>query len=89
MRAPLVTDFLEEAEYEGWNAFVERSPQGSAYSLPAYLSALCAGIGGRFRILATKNPSVGCTPGLMRDPSGRAFTAALARHPPVMRGPPS
>src|SRR5205823_9304662 len=41
-------------EYEGWNAFVESSPQGSVYSTSTYLSALCSALGVRFRILAAK-----------------------------------
>src|SRR5262249_36178611 len=32
---------LEPGDYERWSAFVRAAPSGSAYSLPAYLEALC------------------------------------------------
>jgi hypothetical protein len=54
MNAPLTTHVLKEPEYKAWNALVAESPQGSVYSTPDYLAALCDAAGGSFRILATK-----------------------------------
>ena len=54
MSAALTTHLLEESEYDAWNALVADSPQGSVYSTPGYLSALCEAAGGNFRILAAK-----------------------------------
>jgi hypothetical protein len=42
---------LSEGEYPAWNALVRDSAQGSIYSLPEYLDALCSAVGGRFRVL--------------------------------------
>lgn len=42
---------LTEEEFDSWTSFVQESPQGSPYSLPAYLDALCRAVGGRFRIV--------------------------------------
>ena len=54
MKSPLETRFLPEAEYPRWSGLVTRSPEGSIYSMPAYLEILCAATGGRFRILAAE-----------------------------------
>jgi hypothetical protein len=45
---------LKEAEYPAWRQMVARSAQGSAYSTPEYLDALCEAAGGRFRVLAVE-----------------------------------
>lgn len=45
---------LPEARYDEWTRFVEQAPHGSIYSTPAYLRALSAVTGGRFRILAVE-----------------------------------
>jgi hypothetical protein len=59
MSAPIITKYLDEAEYEAWQDFVVDSPQGMVYSLPAYLDALCTAVGGSFRILAaTQNDEI-------------------------------
>jgi hypothetical protein len=50
----VTTRFLAETEYAQWGALVAASPDGSPYSLPAYLEALCAATGGSFRILAAE-----------------------------------
>jgi Acetyltransferase (GNAT) domain len=42
---------LEPGDYERWSAFVRAAPSGSAYSLPAYLEALCRATGDRFDVL--------------------------------------
>jgi len=42
---------LEPGDYERWSAFVRAAPSGSAYSLPAYLEALCKANGDRFEVL--------------------------------------
>lgn len=43
---------LPASRYGEWTRFVERSPEGSIYALPAYLAALTAATGARFRVLA-------------------------------------
>ncbi len=50
----VTTRFLAPDEYPHWEAFVAQSPDGSAYSLPTYLEALCSATGGRFRILVAE-----------------------------------
>ena len=52
MSASLVVRELPDAEYDAWSRLVAASPQGSPYSDPAYLDALCTAGGGNFRILA-------------------------------------
>lgn len=45
---------LSEKEYDEWNALVSASPDGSIYSTPEYLDALCAAGGGRFRVVGVR-----------------------------------
>ncbi len=45
---------LGEDGFEGWARLVAESPDGSVYSLPRYLEALCAAAGGRYRILVVR-----------------------------------
>ena len=54
MSSSLATRFLAETDYPEWNRLVGRSAEGSVYSQPDYLEALCEGAGGRFRILAAQ-----------------------------------
>jgi hypothetical protein len=42
---------LVESEYPAWEALVGASPDGSPYSLPAYLDVLCTAGGGTFSVL--------------------------------------
>lgn len=48
----LKTRVLEPRDYDAWNRLVASSAEGSVYSMPEYLDALCSSTGGRFRILA-------------------------------------
>ena len=48
------TRILDPVDYPRWVAAVAASPDGSVYSLPAYLDALCTATGGRFRVLAAE-----------------------------------
>lgn len=50
----VTTRVLDASEYPLWNAVVAASPDGSVYSLPAYLDALCAATDGSFRILVAE-----------------------------------
>lgn len=52
MKANYHTEFLTDGQYDIWNELVAESPQGSIYSTPEYLAALCESAGGDFRILA-------------------------------------
>ena len=52
MSTSLTTRVLKESEYTAWNALLKESPQGSVYSMPEYLEALCEAAGGSYRILA-------------------------------------
>lgn len=45
---------LPEDEYDRWTAFVESSPYGTIYNLPAYLEALASATGGSFRVTAVE-----------------------------------
>ncbi len=54
MASATTTRFLAPDEHPRWSALVEQSPDGSPYSLPAYLDALCAATGGRYRILVAE-----------------------------------
>jgi hypothetical protein len=54
MAAEIRALVLPEAAFSDWNALVAASPDGSIYSTPEYLDALCAAAGGRFRILAVQ-----------------------------------
>src|SRR5262249_18346049 len=48
----LSTRVLAATEHEAWSRLVAASPHGSAYSLPAYLDALCEATGASYRVLA-------------------------------------
>ncbi|MGB5850685.1 MAG: hypothetical protein WBG85_00185, partial [Rhodanobacter sp.] len=48
------TRILDPADYPRWVAAVTASPDGSVYSLPDYLDALCTATGGSFRVLAAE-----------------------------------
>jgi hypothetical protein len=54
MSTELVAQVLSETDYPAWNKLVGESPDGSVYSTPEYLDALCTAGGGRFRILAVR-----------------------------------
>ena len=54
MTAKLTTRVLHQDEYPAWVATVIASPDGSIYSLPDYLEALCVVAGGRFRVLVAE-----------------------------------
>lgn len=41
---------LQEKEFDVWNRLVFSSPDGSVFSLPAYLEAFCLAAGGRFSV---------------------------------------
>jgi hypothetical protein len=45
---------LTQGDYPAWNDLVAASPEGSPYSTPEYLAALCEATGGAFRILAAE-----------------------------------
>ncbi len=45
---------LSETEFPEWNRLIARSAEGSVYSMPEYLDALCEAAGGTFRILAAR-----------------------------------
>ena len=51
MSTKLAIRDLPESEFDAWDRLNAASPQGSPYSTPAYLDALCTAAGGRFRIL--------------------------------------
>jgi len=51
--------YLKETEYEEWNDFVAKSPDGSIYSTPEYLDVLCGVTSANFKILAvTRNDEI-------------------------------
>ncbi|MGA7964924.1 MAG: GNAT family N-acetyltransferase [Gammaproteobacteria bacterium] len=54
MSTPVTTRYLAEDEYPGWADLVAGSPDGSIYSLPAYLDALCTATGGSYKVLAAE-----------------------------------
>jgi len=54
LSAPVTTRYLAEDEYPEWADRVAGSPDGSVYSLPSYLDALCAATGGRYEVLAAE-----------------------------------
>lgn len=54
MTSAITTRFLDRDEYPRWTALVEQSPDGSPYSLPGYLDALCEATGARYRILVAE-----------------------------------
>ena len=45
---------LSEAAFPEWNRLLAKSAEGSVYSMPEYLDALCEAAGGKFRILAVR-----------------------------------
>jgi len=49
-----VARVLSETEFPEWNRLVASSAEGSIYSMPEYLDALCEAAGGTFRILAAR-----------------------------------
>ncbi|MGH7585905.1 MAG: GNAT family N-acetyltransferase [Gemmatimonadales bacterium] len=51
MATPTEARVLTEAEYPAWSALAATSPDGSPYSLPDYLDALCGAAGGSFAVL--------------------------------------
>ncbi len=54
MSAPLSTRYLTPSDYDAWEKLVSQSAEGSVYSLPGYLDALCEVTRGKFRILAAE-----------------------------------
>ncbi len=81
---------LTEPEYDAWARLVAESPDGSPYSLPAYLDALCAAAGGRFTILGAfrgEEPAGGLALYLRDGPGGRwaGPRLLLYYHSPVLR----
>ena len=54
MASELATRFLVPEEYARWVALVEKSPDGSVYSLPEYLDTLCAVAGGQYGVLVAE-----------------------------------
>ncbi|MGH8274178.1 MAG: GNAT family N-acetyltransferase [Gammaproteobacteria bacterium] len=55
MGIPVTTRYLTPDEYPEWTELVAGSPDGSVYSLPAYLDALCAATGGSYRVLVAEH----------------------------------
>ncbi len=55
MATELTTRMLAPEDYPRWVATVAASPDGSVYSLPDYLDALCTATGGRFRVLVAEH----------------------------------
>ncbi len=54
MRPEVTSRTLGESDYDAWNELVAKAPEGSIYSTPEYLAALCEATGGRFRIVAAQ-----------------------------------
>ena len=54
MTSAPVAEILGETDFPEWTRLVAQSGEGSVYSLPEYLAALCEAAGGRFRILAAR-----------------------------------
>jgi hypothetical protein len=81
---------LVEAEYDAWARLVAESPDGSPYSLPAYLEALCGAAGGRFTVLGAfrGDDPVGGVALHLREGSGGRWAGPrllLYYHSPVLR----
>ena len=57
MATELTAAILAQTEYAEWERLVAESPNGSIYSLPAYLDALCTAGGGRFQVLGVRRGS--------------------------------
>lgn len=54
MATTVSVETLAEDRFEEWSALVDGSPDGSIYSLPAYLDALCRAGGGRFHVVGVR-----------------------------------
>ena len=54
MASEMPTRFLAPTEYAHWTKLVTQSPDGSVYSLPDYLDALCTAAGGQYRVLVAE-----------------------------------
>lgn len=54
MAAELTTRILGEGDYPLWTTLVTQSPDGSAYSRPDYVEALCRAAGGQVRVLVAE-----------------------------------
>ncbi|GAA0717956.1 GNAT family N-acetyltransferase [Dokdonella soli] len=54
MATEVTTRILAEGEYPHWATLVAGSPDGSGYSLPDYLDALCGAAGGSYRVLVAE-----------------------------------
>ncbi len=54
MKAELRVRVLADSDLPEWNRLVARSDEGSIYSMPEYLEAICEAAGGRFHILAVQ-----------------------------------
>jgi len=52
--ASAAAEVLREEDLGRWSRLVAESPDGSIYSLPGYLDALCTAVGGRFSVLAVR-----------------------------------
>ena len=55
MHDAFTTRFLDPDEYPRWAGLVASSPDGSAYSLPEYLDALCTATNATFRVLVAEH----------------------------------
>ena len=54
MKSSIAAGFLTESEFPSWTSLLEASAEGSVYSSPVYLGALCEAAGGRFKLLAAR-----------------------------------
>lgn len=54
MSSEVTTRILARSEYPHWADLVAGSPDGSGYSLPQYLDALCDAAGGGYRVLVAE-----------------------------------
>lgn len=55
MSRHLTIELLPQSSYPAWGQLVASSPEGSIYSTPEHLDALCAAAGGRYRILVARH----------------------------------
>lgn len=81
---------IGEADYDGWMQLLAESPDGSPYSLPAYLEALCGAAGGRFTVLGAYRGDelAGGLALYLRDGPGGQWAGPrllLYYHSPVLR----
>ena len=97
VKPAVVARVLTETEFPAWNDLVARSPEGSIYSTPEYLDALCTAAGGAFRILAAtkgdellggvglyerrSRPGVYVSPRLLLDYNGIVLRDYETRYP--------